>query len=394
MRILTEKYRPKKVSEVIGQPEGLRQLVQFLKGKKKIGMVHGPIGSGKTSAIHAAAREIGFEVLELNAGDFRDKQKIREVIGSAVAQRSLFFKKKLIFIDEVDNLSSRDYGGLAEINNILKSTSYPVIMCANKPYEKRLVTIRKKSELIPFRKLKNQDIVSILRRICSGENINATDNALKQIALLSDGDIRAAINDLQASGEEINEKELVIGKRDQEVDIFTALRMVFKGNSFAVLNAFNNVDMELNEAGLWIDENLPLEYNKREIYTAYQALSKADVFKRRIMRQQHWHFLVYVNAMMTAGVTFAKQTYKINPVQYKRATRILKLWLAQGAKKKLVAKKFTKDMHISTRKFFREMPYIKLICRDEEVAEDLAKRLDLNKDEMDFILGRNKVRYV
>ncbi|MFC1686037.1 replication factor C large subunit [Nanoarchaeota archaeon] len=392
MTILNEKYRPKKVSEIVGQLTGLQQIISFLRGKKKSAIIYGPIGCGKTSAVHAISKQSGYELLELNAGDFRDKQKIREVIGGAVAQKSLFFKKKLIFIDEIDNLSRKDYGGLAEINNILRTTTYPVIMCANKPFDKKLLTIRKKSDMIEFKKLDIKDAVSILRNICTQENISASDTALKQIALLSEGDIRAAINDLQASGNVVN--KVAVSKRDQEVNIFSALRTIFKSNSFAVLNALDNVDMDLDEAILWIDENLPLEYNKREIFTAYQALSRADIFKRRIHRHQHWHYLVYINALVTAGVTFAKQTYKLNSVAYRRATRILKLWMAQGAKKKMIAKKFSEEMHLSTKKFFREIPYIKIICQDEEIKENLREKLDLNKDEMDFILGRNKVRYM
>ena len=390
--ILSEKYRPKKISEVVGQGSGIQNIVSFLKGKKKIAMVHGPIGCGKTSAIHAIAKELGYEILEINAGDFRDRHKIKEIIGGAVSQQSLFFKKKLIFIDEVDNISSRDYGGLSEINSIIKNTTYPVIMCANKPYDKKLLALRKRSELIPFKKLEIKEVVSILKNICIKENISITENLLKQIALLVDGDIRAALNDLQASGSLI--ESIVVGKRDQETDIFTALRKIFKSNSFAVLNALDNVDMELDEAMLWIDENLPLEYNKREIYTAYQALSKADIFKHRIHKQQYWRFLVYVNAMLTAGVAFAKEGYKLNSVAYRRTTRLLKLWMAQNARKKVVAKRFSEELHCSTKKFFRELPYIKIICQNSETKEDIREKLGLNKEELDFILGQSRNRYI
>lgn len=389
--LFAEQYRPNKISEIIGQQEGLREIISFLKSKKKAALVHGPIGCGKTSAIHAIAKELDYELLELNAGDFRDKQKIKEIIGNAIAQKSLFFKKKLIFMDEIDNLNSKDYGGISEISAILNATTFPIIMSANKPYEKKLITLRKKATMISFKKLRNEHIISILKNICQKENITADDNALKQIALLSDGDIRSAINDLQASGKII--KQVVVGKRDKEVSIFDALRTIFKSNSFAVLDALNNVDMELDEAMLWIDENIPAEYNKKEIYSAYQALSKADIFRKRIIRQQYWRYLVYVNFFLTAGVAFSKQSYKINPVAYKRTTRLLKLWMAQNMKKKTVAKKFSEEMHMSIKKFFRELCYIKVICQDLEIKETLRKRLDLNKEEMDFILGKSKNSY-
>ncbi len=390
--LFAEKYRPKKISEVIGQSFSVQRILTFLKSGKKCALVYGPIGCGKTSAIHAISKELGYEIIELNAGDFRDREKIRGILGSAIAQKSLFFKKKIIFIDEIDNLSSKDYGGISEVNNLINSTSYPIILCANKPFEKKLTTLRKKAEMIEFQKVKTNDMLTILKSICEKENIATTETTLKKISLLTDGDVRAAINDLQASGE--NFEDVVISKRDAEITIFDALRTIFKSNSLAVLNALNNVNMELDEAMLWIDENLPSEYNKTETYNAYQALSKADIFKRRIIRQQYWRFLVYVNAMLTAGVSFSKQSPKINPVQYKRTTRLLKLWMAQSTKKKAVAKKFTEEMHCSTKKFFRELPYMKIICKDPSIRDTLSKRLSLNKEEMNFILGQNKIRYM
>ena len=386
--MLTEKYKPSKILEVIGQGEGMRQLTSFIRSETGAVIVHGPVGCGKTSSVYAIASELGYEIVELNAGDLRDRGQVKDIIGNALTQRSLFFKKKVILIDEIDNLTAHDYGGVGEITALIDMNSYPVIMCANKPFEKKLMGLRKKARLIEFKRVDAIGIISILKRICDKEGIKYTDNVLKQIALLSGGDIRAAINDLQAQGKDIT--EVIVSKRDQEESIYNALKMIFKGKSFSVLNALDNVDLDLGESMMWIDENLPLEYSKKDLHAAYQAMSKADVFYRRIRRQQHWRFLVYVMAMLTAGVSFAKTRESSNYSPYRRSNRMLKMWMANSASRKAVAEKVAKEVHCSTKKLMKEMAYIKLICQDKKTKDSVMQELNLNKEEFELLLGKSR----
>ncbi len=389
--MLTEKHRPKKISEIVGQREGISKVLSFLKKSGKAAILHGPVGCGKTSAVHAIASELGYEVIELNAGDLRNRESIKNIIGNAVAQKSLFFEKKIILIDEIDNLTSQDYGGSGEIISVISSTKYPVIMCANKPFEKKLMNLRKKCEMIEFKRVSPREVYELLKKVCAEEGITAADNALKQLSLLSGGDLRAALNDLQASGKEIN--EVAVSKREQEVSIFNALRLIFKGRSISALNALDNIDVDFSEAVLWIDENLPSEYRNRDLFEAYQALSKADVFMKRISRQQHWHFLVYVNAMLTAGVALSKRKESNTYANYKKSGRLLKLWMSNSSGKRAVAEKFYKHVHYSSKKLFRELSYLKVICMDQKVKDNLAKELNLNKEEVELLLGPNRNRY-
>ena len=64
--------------------------------------------------------------------------------------------------------------------------------------------------------------------------------------------------------------------------------------------------MELSQITLWVEKNIPKECKGRELAQAFDALSKADVFKGRIYRQQHWRFLVYQNFLLSAGMSAAK----------------------------------------------------------------------------------------
>ena len=91
----TEKYRPKKYSEILGQSIAIQQIKEFISnfpnGKKAL-VFHGPPGIGKTAIAHVAALENTMEIFELNASDLRNREKMKTVLRPAIEQKSL--KKK------------------------------------------------------------------------------------------------------------------------------------------------------------------------------------------------------------------------------------------------------------------------------------------------------------
>jgi replication factor C large subunit len=91
-----EKYRTKAFSDIKGQELAIDKVKVFLKTfpKKKAVVLHGPPGVGKTSLAYAIASETDSEILELNASDLRNKEKIAQIVGPASQQRSLFRKKQ------------------------------------------------------------------------------------------------------------------------------------------------------------------------------------------------------------------------------------------------------------------------------------------------------------
>ena len=149
----TDKYSPKKISEVVGNSESLVELEEFIfnyKAQKKNSIfIYGPTGSGKTCAVHSIANENNLEVLEINASDVRNKAGINEVIGGSIHQASLFSKGKIILIDEVDGLSgTKDRGGVKALCSLIAESSFPIVLTANDPWSSKLSPLRKKSKLI------------------------------------------------------------------------------------------------------------------------------------------------------------------------------------------------------------------------------------------------------
>jgi replication factor C large subunit len=368
----------------------MSSLRQFLEkgGRKKAMLIYGPPGTGKTSSVHMLARELQLEVIEVNASDFRNKQKIDSIIGTASRQMSLFARGKVILVDEIDGLSgTKDRGGLQALLSVIEKTSHPMVLTALNPYDQKYSKLRSRCEMAEFGALGYTDIYNRLQKICNAEDIAYEEMALKSLARRAGGDLRAAINDLQslsAGSFSLKRDDLdELTDRKQTDTIIDALVKILKTRDTAIaLSALDNVDEDYDQLMLWLDENLPKEYKQpADLARAYDKLSKADVYSRRIRRWQHWRFLVYINALLTAGVAVSKdQKYK-EFTQYGPTRRLLKIWMAKQkyAKRKAIAQKAAKKTHTSTRRALQDtVPYIQQIYRK---GGNMSEFFEFNDDE-------------
>lgn len=403
MHPLTHRHAPKATEEVIGQDENILKLrefiVNFKKLKKKSALIYGPSGTGKTCSVYAIANELGLEVIEVNASDFRNADQINQKVGNAIKQQSLFAKGKMILVDEIDGLSGReDRGGVQAIVKLMENSTYPIILTATNPFDNKFSSLRSKSNMLEFKQLDYLSIFHILKNVCDKEKIKYEEDVLKALSRRAGGDARAAINDLQllTQEKEITKESLEeLSERNKTDNIMTALNKIFKTTDLKIaVSAFDNVDEDLDEQLLWIDENLPKEYtNPKELAKAYEMLSKADVFSRRIRRWQHYRFLVYINALITAGIASAKNEKYRKIVEYKPTGRILKLWWAKqkAAKKKEIAARIAEKTHSSKKEIIKStMPYIPVMFRNKEMRSNIINYLDLNEEEVEWLKGQIK----
>ncbi len=372
-----EKYRPKKFGDIKGQDEIIGKVKNFISDfpkRKRAIVLHGPPGVGKTTLAHVIANETDSEIFELNASDLRNRTKLREILRPAIEQKSLIKKGKIILVDEVDGISKVDYGGLTELLYLIESTPYPVIITANDVWDRKLSALRRKSELIQLKEVDYRTIKDILLDILRKENLFMHINILKSIAVRVKGDIRAAINDLQTASRMQDPSLITFDERNKETDIFNALKMVFKGKpTNDLLRVFDSVKMSIDEVILWIEENIPVEYQGEELVKAFDALSRTDVFKGRIYKQQYWRFLVYENIFLSYGISASKKDIKTGFTTYKRPTRILKIWLnnQRTAKKKSIAQKYAQYVHVGQKRALSEFPTIKYILKNPEIRNEL-----------------------
>lgn len=381
---LAEKYRATKFEDIQGQDLAVEEMRKFLQSfpKKRGIILHGPAGTGKTSLVLSAAKENNLEILELNASDLRNRLKLEQTVRPATEQRSLFKKGKIILMDEVDGVTGTDKGGIPELVKLVGSTKYPIIMTCNDVWQSKLSPLRARCKLVEMKPLKPLTLIEILKKISEKEGINKNINFLSQLAIKSQGDVRAAINDLQSYA---YAHDLIIDhsdKRDVEENIFNILRKLFKERA-AFLDLFDNTKLSLDEIFLWIEENIPREYKNETLVRAYYALSKADVFRGRIYKDQSWRFLIYQNIFQSAGISFAKETSTQGFTRYENPKRILKIWLhnQKTEKKKSIAKKYAKFVHCSFKRIMRDFDLLRPILK----TSTIQKQLQLSEEELDYL---------
>ena len=384
------KYSPQRIDEILGNEEARTRIRQWLlrwnasKGKiPKPILVHGPTGTGKTSFAYALKREYELELIEMGASDLRNRDHVERVLGGA-AQSGLFGtlsgKKRIVLIDDVDALQTADTGGGSAIVKILKEGNCPVILTATNPWDKKLSGVRAECELVQLRRVSKPSISKILKRIAEAEKIKLDENEFSRIAENSSGDVRAAINDLQARS---------MGTRDREEDIFNKVRNIFKAMTYAEAKKVSYGNLDYDIVKLWIDENIPLEYEDTvDMANAYLALSRADIFDGRIKRS-HWGYFKYSIDFVTAGVSLAKKEVyrKFTRYQFPAYLREMGATVARRAMRKEIGKKIGSIVHSNRKDALAYLPLIRGFCSMEDGIEKVMLHYKLGEEEIAFING-------
>ena len=365
-------------------------------------ILHGPAGVGKTSSAHALARDLGWEVIELNASDQRTAGVIEKIAGSAASMKTLFGGKRLIILDEADNIhGTADRGGMRAIAGIIKTTLQPIVLIANDVYG-LTPTIRNLCLEIKFGSVQSRSMVPALKKVCESEGISCSPDAVQQIAESAGGDFRSAMNDLQAaaSGKKVLEVEdISTSGRDVKENIFKAMQKIFKSTDCKkALEAARGLDESPEDLVHWIDENLPIQYackdgDLEDIRTGFGYLSKADLYLGRVKKRQNYRMWRYASMLMVCGAAISKTRPYPGFIKYQQPS----LWKRLGqtrSKRDLrdnIASKIGEHSFESMR--YSRNNLLELYSRmvkDEESAIEITAGLGLELEELIYLSGSTK----
>ncbi len=398
----SEKYRPEALDEIVGNPSTIRDARKWAdqwgggRPRKRALLLHGDAGVGKTALAYALSREKGWDVVEMNASDKRNRQLVEQIAGLGSQTKSFSGRRKAILIEEIDGLSGRsDRGASKALSKVIKASENPVILTCNDIKSKKVKGVKRYCEKSRLRRVSPGQIVKRLGQILEKEGVKVESvEVLQKLADNSEGDLRSAINDLQAlaQGEEVVKTGSVfLEKRDRQIDVYKAMQKIFKCKDYSKCRRVMwDLDEEPRNFIAWLDENVPREYaSAAERSRAYRQLSRADIFLGRIINRQYWGFLRYVNDLMTVGIGFSKEKPNFGFTKYRFPSLIGKMGATRGkrAKEKSIAERMSPVVHESGRRLITDyLPLVERVFeKNDEAGRKMVEPFELEEDEVEFL---------
>ncbi|GKB22584.1 replication factor C subunit 3 [Tanacetum coccineum] len=202
-----EKFRPQSLADVAAHRD-IIDTIDRLTSENKMPhlLLYGPPGTGKTSTILAVARKLfGAQmhnmVLELNASDERGIDVVRQQIQDFASTQSFSFgakaSVKLVLLDEADAMTKDAQFALRRvIERYTKSTRFALI-CNN--VNKIIPALQSRCTRFRFAPLDAVHVNERLKHVITAEGLDVTEDGLKALVRLSNGDMRKALNILQST---------------------------------------------------------------------------------------------------------------------------------------------------------------------------------------------------
>ncbi|MCH7568727.1 MAG: replication factor C small subunit [Nanoarchaeota archaeon] len=298
--IWTEKYRPTKFEEMVGQQEILkrvRSLVQALNIPHLL--FAGPSGIGKSTLALIIVKELYKDswrenYLELNASDERGIDVVRQKVKDFARTKSLGnVPFKVIFLDEADALTKEAQQALRRTMENYTNTCRFIMSCN---YSSKIIDpIQSRCVVFRFKLLEKKDVSEVIKRIAEKENLQVAEDALEVLYEISEGDCRKAINLLQATASispDINlEMVNIISATTKPADIKIVLDYALAGDFINAREKLLDVMLKESISGtdiikaiqkeIWnlqIDSEIKVKLTEKTGETEFRIVEGSDEF--------------------------------------------------------------------------------------------------------------------
>ncbi|KAF7685126.1 Replication factor C subunit 4 [Cucumispora dikerogammari] len=198
--MISEKYRPQSLDDVVGNKNAILSLKNVLKYKHMPHLLFfGPPGVGKTTSAKIIATEITNKenTLELNASDDRGIDVVRETIKQFTQLKST--SMKIIILDECDSMTTPAQQALRRIMETHSENSRFILICNN--FKKVIEPIQSRCAIYEYKNVEDEVIKQRIELIIEKEKLNINEKCIDLIAELSNGDVRQAMNFIQTISE-------------------------------------------------------------------------------------------------------------------------------------------------------------------------------------------------
>jgi replication factor C large subunit len=408
----SEKHRPRQVEQMVGNEDARLAVVKWLagwvSGSKPLLLV-GPPGTGKTTLVHALARQFDYDLVEMNASDTRNKEILQARIMPIFQNTGLLGRKIMLFLDEVDGISGReDSGGLDTLVDLMKEPTAPVIMAANKKSTK-IRDLAKVCKTVEFAPVPPRLLTLFLDHVLQSEGAKLGLGDRISVVYNSRGDIRSLLNSAQsrdAGYATVSNKDIV------DVDIADAINGYFStsGSAEEAVAYIAKADASYSDPRY---EVMSPEARRRDMIAALfssivsshiehgdlaamlDVLSKADMMVGRASRNRRWSLLRYVSRMIAIGLYERSRQKGIKYSQYSMPWPVMGPIFARSQSTRKILSDLAPAMHMSRSAcgslvlpyFIRTLIDNKIDpvkfavnnFRDESTGESIAKEMEKAK---------------
>ena len=375
-QLWVDKYKPTNLKSVIGQQgdkSNMKKLLTWMRnwpknhlfnnGKKpqrpslyardddgswaKAALLSGPPGVGKTTTSYLVAKELGLDIMELNASDTRSKKMLGSCLETALTNLSLAkeSKNRVILMDEVDGMAgNEDRGGMAELIALIKNSKVPVICMCNDRNHPKIRSLANYCFDLRFQRPRVEQIKAAMMSVCFKEKIKIDPQALVEMITGCNQDIRQVLHHLSMlkgqndkMGADQAKKEAASSKKTSiKIGPWDVVRKVFSDSEKRDMSLIDKSDLFFHDYSigpLFVQENyllsVPQEANhdkKKTMLLASKAadsICMGDLVEKSIRSQNAWSLLPteamfasvipgeYMNGYVAGKIEFPQVSYEM-----------------------------------------------------------------------------------
>ena len=332
-QLWVEKYKPVKISDLVGNGMLVSKLVLWLKEwristslEKRAVLLSGPPGIGKSSTARLACEEAGYTVLEFNASDTRSKQAIDELASGLTTNKVLFANnaamgsRVAVIMDEVDGMAgSGDRGGSGALIQMIKKSKLPVICICNDRQDSKIRSLANHCLDLRFLRPSCEEIAKRAHFIACNEKMSAFGmKELMEVAEAASCDMRQVINHLElmrSTTGNITEKKSDVSRKDDSMEPFAIVKglltsAVARNWSYEKRNELFFTDYDM--IPLLVQQNYLKAVEKvtdsrviPAIKKAAEFISVSDIVGKAIRTDAQWALLPEYGTLSTVAPSFA-----------------------------------------------------------------------------------------